>query len=594
SNLMNNMLYRERYDEIAKELSAKLKLAEYITPEKIEQYLFCDGFEIFDTLIIAHLAKVMVDSGKPLTENYREMIKRRGKKCHYANKFRGYYRALSRGDKLISAINNFEQDSAKNADEILESYVKKWHIIDGYYRQFYFAFDHLADGSALMDLRVLVENLYTNGYLSKLSVMWAEKLESISSYRDLTATKQYNFYQAIAQPGSQKECTVVIISDAFRFECGSELHKRFTAKAGAKAELSYMLSVLPSYTRLGMAALLPHKTLCFCDNFDVLVDGVKCQSKQERTAILKTAHHTSAVFSYAEIMAMKRDAVRDAAAGKNLIYIYHDQIDARGDNQATEDEVFNAADEAILEIMALVQKLTVDRSITNYIITADHGFIYKRDKREEWDKINLSNAIEEHMNKRYILSKGQIPKIEGSLTYSMEYLDPALGDYHVTVPRGVDIFKMSGGGQKYVHGGLSLQEVVIPLLRVKTERGKQNIGSVKVALTSLTRKITNLITYFDFIQVENISDTLKPVKLKVYFESESGEDISDEEIIVADKKNVSPEKRQFHEKFTFRNRKYSKTERYYMVIVDMATNVEVERHEFQFDIAFAEDFGFNL
>ncbi|MEG2406523.1 MAG: BREX-1 system phosphatase PglZ type A, partial [Clostridiales bacterium] len=200
----------------------------------------------------------------------------------------------------------------------------------------------------------------------------------------------------------------------------------------------------------------------------------------------------------------------------------------------------------------------------------------------------------ERINKRYILSNGQIPEIEGSLTYSMAYLDPALADYHVTVPRGVDIFKMSGGGQKYVHGGLSLQEVIIPLLKVKTERGKQNVGSVKVALTSLTRKITNLITYFDFIQVENISDTLKPVKLKVYFESESGEDISDEEIIVADKKNVSPEKRQFHEKFTFRNRKYSKTERYYMVIVDMATNVEVERHEFQFDIAFAEDFGFNL
>ena len=176
----------------------------------------------------------------------------------------------------------------------------------------------------------------------------------------------------------------------------------------------------------------------------------------------------------------------------------------------------------------------------------------------------------------------------------MGYLDESLSDCNVTVPRGVDIFKTKGGGQNYVHGGLSLQEVVVPLLRVKTERGKKDVSTVKVALTSLTRKITNLISYLDFIQTENISDTLTPARLSVYFEAENGERISGEQIIVADKKNVPAEKRQFHEKFTFKNRKYSKSEKYYLVMMDMDSGVEVERHEFIFDIAFANDFGFGL
>ena len=115
-----------------------------------------------------------------------------------------------------------------------------------------------------------------------------------------------------------------------------------------------------------------------------------------------------------------------------------------------------------------------------------------------------------------------------------------------------------------------------------------------MVLTSLSRKITNLITYLDFIQTENVSDTLQSIKIKVFFETDSGEKISDEEIIVADKKNASPEKRQFREKFTFRNRKYSKDEKYYLVMKDALSDMEISRHEFIIDIAFADDFGFSL
>ncbi len=113
-------------------------------------------------------------------------------------------------------------------------------------------------------------------------------------------------------------------------------------------------------------------------------------------------------------------------------------------------------------------------------------------------------------------------------------------------------------------------------------------------MTSLTRKITNLITYLDFIQTENISDTVLPARLSIYFESGSGERISNEVLLVADRKNSAPEKRQFREKFTFKNRKYSQSETYNLVIMDTETGVELERNAFILDIAFADDFGFGI
>ena len=55
----------------------------------------------------------------------------------------------------------------------------------------------------------------------------------------------------------------VIISDAFRYEAAQELTTELRGKYRFEATLSSQLGVLPSYTALGMASLLPHKTLAY-------------------------------------------------------------------------------------------------------------------------------------------------------------------------------------------------------------------------------------------------------------------------------------------------------------------------------------------
>ena len=137
-----------------------------------------------------------------------------------------------------------------------------------------------------------------------------------------------------------KERTVVIISDAMRYEVGRELFKRMMDDPKCSAKLEAQLSVLPSYTRLGMAALLPHRTLTMTDDFRVLADDVLCNDLAGRQTVLQRHQENGICVQFDDIKGLKKNDLRDIFTGRQVVYVYHNQIDARGDKAATEDEVF--------------------------------------------------------------------------------------------------------------------------------------------------------------------------------------------------------------------------------------------------------------
>ena len=156
------------------------------------------------------------------------------------------------------------------------------------------------------------------------------------------------------------------------------------------------------------------------------------------------------------------------------------------------------------------------------------------------------------------------------------------------------MFKAAGAGLNYVHGGSSPQELIIPLLDVKTEKGRRDTSVAQIALVSLTSKITNLITTLDFIQTEPVSDVVKEMTYRLYFISDDNEKISNENIYIADKKDKDTTKRVFRLRFSFKNKKYDRSRKYYLVAFDDKNDLEVLRHEIIMDIAFADDFGFGF
>lgn len=164
----------------------------------------------------------------------------------------------------------------------------------------------------------------------------------------------------------------------------------------------------------------------------------------------------------------------------------------------------------------------------------------------------------------------------------------------VSFPISSNIFKLPGGGQNFVHGGSSPQEMLVPLLDVKIERGHMETKNVQIALVSMLQKVTNLITVMDFIQTDPVSDTVKACKYRICFMAEDGEIVSNENIYVADSRESNPVKRVFRERFTLKNKKYDRDVPHYLVVTDDATGAELFRHRVIMDMAFSDDYGFGF
>lgn len=116
--------------------------------------------------------------------------------------------------------------------------------------------------------------------------------------------------------------------------------------------------------------------------------------------------------------------------------------------------------------------------------------------------------------------------------------------------------------------------------------------TVELQLIGSNNKITNYDTMLTFFQKENVSKIVLPLEASIYFEDNDGNKISNEVIIFADKNSEYSQDRQFKEKFTLKHMSYSKSKKYYLIIKDGQTDLEVGRYEFMIDIAFQDGFDF--
>src|SRR5690606_29148178 len=130
--------------------------------------------------------------------------------------------------------------------------------------------------------------VYSNDWLMVYGNNWQSVIDKMEHWD--SPIKQSNFYNTYLKSSFEKQQRLfVIISDAFRYECGEEFTRRLQTENRYEANLSHMVSSLPSYTNLGMASLLPHKVLTVQEGSDgILADGMSTQGIQSRTKVLET------------------------------------------------------------------------------------------------------------------------------------------------------------------------------------------------------------------------------------------------------------------------------------------------------------------
>lgn len=587
-NLMNSYIYGERFDEISKMVYDSLKADAEFRKLPVESLVSCGIFAGVDELLIdwAMERLELEDVAAKLGDVTIPQLVKQRRQGHFGKLYRSEYFVLQNAWNIISGA---QYTPSASLNEMVKNYTSELYKMDRYYRYFYYYLDKLEDSTKFDKLKELVENIYANEYLAKVCTNWNDLFST--ELEPLQIAKQPDFFNRNVHYA--KEQLVVIISDALRYEVGMTLLEKLQADEKCTATMKTMASTLPSITQYGMAALLPHRSLELTEDYSVLVDGQKTDTLEQRQAILQKYKPASRCVQYDDIKNLSVADLRSIFTRQDVVYIYHNQIDARGDKLNTENEVFNACAEAVDEISALIRRLTTSANRSRFIVTADHGFLYRRNKLSESDKIGSVSGAADSLGRRYLLSSEAVVT-EGVAATAVGVMMQNKDERMVSYPIGADIFKAPGSGLNYVHGGCSPQEMLIPLIEVKTERGYKETTTAQIALVSLTTKITNLITSLDFVQTDAVSDVVKETTYRIFFVDGNGEKISNEHLYVADKKDKDTVKRVFRLRFSFKNKKYSKAQKYYLVAYDDNNALEVLRHEIIMDIAFADDFDFGF
>ena len=206
-----------------------------------------------------------------------------------------------------------------------------------------------------------------------------------------------------------------------------------------------------------------------------------------REAILNSYTPNSRCIQFDDLKLMKKMELREVFTGMDVVYVYHNQIDARGDKLSTENEVFTACYEAVDEVFTMIKRISTNANTLHFIVTSDHGFIYKRDKLQETDKIIHVADKDAFINRRFIVAQDALED-DGITSYSMDKILGNKDTKWVSVPVSSNVFKVTGGGQNFVHGGSSPQEMLVPVIDVKVEKGHAETRPAQIVLVAWSKR----------------------------------------------------------------------------------------------------------
>ena len=213
--------------------------------------------------------------------------------------------------------------------EFIKKYAGQYFRIDKAYRKFYY-YCSLANNRGLDKVKEIVEKAYVNNYLYEINLKFSNQMSEIAPIWKIdNVPMQKDFYYNEIRKNKNK--TVVIISDALRYEAAEDLMQEIKSNYSIKAdaELEYMLGSIPSYTELGMAALLPHNELTMNDKGNVFADGI-ITNAQNRGKILALHNEKTKAMNFEDLDNLSREELREIFSGIETAYIYHDKIDKAG------------------------------------------------------------------------------------------------------------------------------------------------------------------------------------------------------------------------------------------------------------------------
>jgi hypothetical protein len=291
----------------------------------------------------------------------------------------------------------------------------------------------------------------------------------------------------------QPKPVAYFLVDAMRFEMGAELAE-LLAKT-AEVSLRAAVGSLPSITPIGMAAVQPGASSSFsvCElggKLGARIDGVFLPDLAARKKHAGARVPTLVDLPLDELLNLQPSKLAKKIDGAQVIIVRSQEIDQVGEAGL----IFQARqvmDSMLSNLARGVRKLAT-AGVEYAVVTADHGHLFYSTDRDDSMKIDPPGGATVELHRRCWIGRG------GSTPAScVRVAGSALGydtDLEFVFPSGLGVFR-AGGDLAYHHGGPTLQELVVPVLTVRSRVvAPPTIATpVRVRVTVVPEKISNRV-----------------------------------------------------------------------------------------------------
>jgi len=294
------------YEKLSLELSGILKIEDIIENLTIEKLHDAQTFFVIEKILASQLKENLLQiiaQDLPINQfSEIEDYARKRSDMYWANLsfrsdninrniFSSIYNAIIYAVQFLKMKKQISQAgfAADSTEKLFCRYTEEYFRVDQLYRLFheYITISFREGWNILKELGNKINDIYENWFLYEINSHW-EQIISPEKWQIAGIYNQYEFFNLFPKEfmGEKKSTVFVIVSDALRFEAAEELMGILNKKYRQSATMDSLLGVLPSYTQLGMAALLPHQELSYDSEGEVLVDGDRLNSLEKRNSHL--------------------------------------------------------------------------------------------------------------------------------------------------------------------------------------------------------------------------------------------------------------------------------------------------------------------
>ncbi len=500
-----------------------------------------DTFEIFEKFVLHRLCQAFAKGATAM--DLRAVMQERRTSFWRPEHAHGY-EALEQAVELRELLSSADLTVDSIAGGVTR-YVASWWRIDQAYRRCIWNLRRYGQVQVMEQISQWVGKSYVNNFLLPLADRWSDQVRPLDAWECPDVTAQRNFFSKYVQPFLTKGQKVfVIISDALRYEAAADFAQRLRSANRWTAEVETIFGVLPSYTQLGMAALLPGQQWSVDPaTGNVTVDGRSATGTENRVEILRLACAGRATGIRGEEF-LELNTKTDGRAlmrDHDVIYIYHNVIDKIGHTPGTEAKTFDAVEQAFDELDLIIKKVA-NINGTNMLLTADHGFLFQQDDVADDDATPIPEAAEWlFRDRRFAFGRGvsanPAVKVFGSATLELD------GNWSSAFPLSLGRFPLQGSGKRYVHGGITLQEVVLPVVKIHKARA-DDTGRVEVELLRVPAKITTSQLSISLFQDRPALGKVLPRTLRIGIFSKDGTILSEIKTQTFDSKETEGRQRE--------------------------------------------------